>query len=48
VEFCNEFLLVNDIDVHQLNLRPFRSLQFLVENPFKTCVFLHSWVINAQ
>jgi hypothetical protein len=35
------FLLVNDIDVHQLNLRPFKSLQFLVENPFKKCVFLH-------
>jgi hypothetical protein len=34
-------LVVNDIDVHQLNLRPFRSLQFLVENPFKKCVFLH-------
>jgi hypothetical protein len=33
------FLVVNDIDVHQLNLRPFRSLQFLVENPFNKCVF---------
>jgi len=35
------FLVVNDIDVHQLNLKPFRSLKFLVENPFKKCVFLH-------
>jgi hypothetical protein len=35
------FLVVSDIDVHQLNLRPFRSSQFLVENPFKKCVFLH-------
>jgi hypothetical protein len=35
------FLVVNDIDVQQLNLRPFISLQFLVENPFKKCVFLH-------
>jgi len=35
------FLVVSDIDVHQLNLRLFRSLQFLVENPLKKCVFLH-------
>jgi len=35
------FLVVNDIDVHQLNLRSFTSLQFLVENSFKKCVFLH-------
>jgi hypothetical protein len=41
VEFCNEFLVVNDIDVHQLNLRPFISLQILVEIPFNKCVFLH-------
>jgi hypothetical protein len=33
---------VNDIDVQQLNLRPFISLQFLVENPFKKCVFYTS------
>jgi hypothetical protein len=31
--------VVNIIDVHQLNLRPFKSLKVLVENPFKTCVF---------
>jgi hypothetical protein len=35
------FLVVNDIDVHQLNLKPFRSLKNLLENPFKKCVFLH-------
>jgi hypothetical protein len=35
------FLVVSDIDVHQLNLRPFRSLPFLAENPFKKCIFLH-------
>ncbi len=29
------FLVVSDIDVHQLNLTPIKSLQFLVENPFK-------------
>jgi hypothetical protein len=29
------FLVMNDIDVHQLNLRSFRSLQFLVENHSK-------------
>jgi hypothetical protein len=36
-----KFLVVIEIDVHQLNLRPFRSSQFAVENPFKKCVFLH-------
>jgi hypothetical protein len=35
------FLVVRDIDVHQLNLRPFINLQFLAENPFKKRVFLH-------
>jgi hypothetical protein len=35
------FLVVNDIDIHQLNLRPFKNLQFLVENTFKECGFLH-------
>jgi hypothetical protein len=35
------FLVVRDIDVHQLNLKLFKNLQFLVENPFKKCVFLH-------
>jgi hypothetical protein len=33
------FLVANDIDVHELNLRPFESLYFLVENPFEKCVF---------
>jgi hypothetical protein len=40
MEFCSDFFVVNDIDIHQLNLRPFKSF-FLVENPFKKCVFLH-------
>jgi hypothetical protein len=35
------FLVVSDIDIHQLNLKSFKSLQFLVENPFKKCVFFH-------
>jgi hypothetical protein len=35
------FLVASDIDVHQLNLRSFKSFQFLFENPFKKCVFLH-------
>jgi hypothetical protein len=35
------FLVVSDIDVHQLNLKPFKSSQFLVENPLNKCVFLH-------
>jgi hypothetical protein len=36
------FLVVSDIDVHELNLRPFRSLQVLVENPFEKCVLCTS------
>jgi hypothetical protein len=35
------FFVVNNIDIHQLNLKPFRSLKSLVENPFKKCVSLH-------
>jgi hypothetical protein len=35
------FLVVNDIDIHQLNLEAFRSLKILVENPFKNYYFLH-------
>jgi hypothetical protein len=45
------FLVVNDIDAHQLNLRPYRSLQNLVENSFKKCVFVHflnnKWIMNS-
>jgi hypothetical protein len=34
------FLVVSDIDVHQLSLRPFRSSQFLVEKSIqKMCFF---------
>jgi len=32
------FLVVSDINVHQLNLRPL-IFTILVENPFKKCVF---------
>jgi hypothetical protein len=32
---------MSDIDVYQQNLRPFRSLENLVEISFKKCVFLH-------
>jgi hypothetical protein len=35
------FFVVNDIDIHQLNLGPFKSLKSLVENPFKKCISLH-------
>jgi hypothetical protein len=29
--------VVNDNDIHQLNIGPIRSLKLLAENPFKTC-----------
>ncbi len=35
------FLMVYDIDIHQLNLRQFKNLKFSNEIPFKKCVFLH-------
>jgi hypothetical protein len=37
MEFFLIFFLVNDIDIHQLYLEPFRILEFLVEN----LCFLH-------
>jgi hypothetical protein len=39
VEFCSDYFLMNDIDIHQLNLRPFGNVKNLVENSFKKCVF---------
>jgi len=33
--------VVTIIDIHQLNLRSFGSLRFLVENSLKICVFFH-------
>jgi hypothetical protein len=33
------FFVVDDIDINQLNLRPFRGLKFMVENPFKKMKF---------
>jgi hypothetical protein len=41
VEFCDDFFGGEYIDIHQLSLKPLRSLQFLAKNPFKKCVFLH-------
>jgi hypothetical protein len=32
------FFVVTIIDIHQLNLGPFGSLRFLVENSLKICV----------
>jgi hypothetical protein len=31
--------MVYDIDIHELNLRPFKDLKFLDEISFKKCVF---------
>ncbi len=33
------FFIVYDIDIHELNLRPFKNLKFLDEISFKKCVF---------
>jgi hypothetical protein len=33
------FLVLSDIDVYQLNSKPFGSLQFLVEDPFLNVFF---------
>jgi hypothetical protein len=41
VKFLGKCFVVNDIDIHQLNIGPFGSLKLLVENPFKKYVFLH-------
>jgi len=32
---------MNDINMYPLNLKKIKILEFLVENPFKKCVFLH-------
>ncbi len=42
VEFCSDFFVVNDIDIHQLNLGPFKKIKILAKNPFTICVFCHS------
>jgi hypothetical protein len=39
MEFFGGFFVVNDFDRHQLNLGPFGSLKFLVEDSLKICVF---------
>jgi hypothetical protein len=47
VEFFVEFLMVDGIDIHQLNVAPFRILEFFVETPFKKCMFYICLTINA-
>jgi hypothetical protein len=42
------FFAINDIDIHQLNLGPFRSLKILVENSLEICVFLIFSTIKAK
>jgi hypothetical protein len=32
LEFFFEFFLANDIDIHQINIKPLKILEFLVEN----------------
>ncbi len=34
MDFFVDFFLVNDIDIHQLNVGPIRILEFLVEKLF--------------
>jgi len=41
------FNIVYAIDIHELNLGPFRDLKFLDEISFKKVCFLHLWTINA-
>ncbi len=40
--------MVYDMDIHQLNLRQFRSLNFLDEIPFKNVFFCIVLVMNAD
>jgi hypothetical protein len=39
VEFLGECFVVNDLNIHALNIGPFRSFKLLVENPFNKCEF---------
>jgi hypothetical protein len=41
VEFFVDYFVMDDMDIHQLSFKPFRILEFFLENPFKKCVFLH-------
>jgi hypothetical protein len=41
LELFVEFFMMNDIDIHQSNLGPFKIIIFLVQNSFKECVYLH-------
>jgi hypothetical protein len=43
------FFMVYDIDIHELNLRPFKNLKFLDEVSFLKCVFFfifEQWMHN--
>ncbi len=49
VEFCGDFFLWLDIDIHHLNLRPSKSLKFLVEISLKNmCYFIFFPTIKAK
>jgi len=41
------FLIVYDIDMHELNLGPFKDSKFLDEISFKKVCFFHFWIINV-
>jgi hypothetical protein len=38
MELLGEFLMMYDIDIHELNLGPFKDLKFLNQNSLKKCV----------
>jgi hypothetical protein len=39
MEFLGDFFMAYDIDIHELNLRPFRYLKFMDAIFYKKCVF---------
>jgi hypothetical protein len=47
VEFLGEFFMVYDIDIHELNIKPFKDLKFLDEISFRNVCFFHFWTTNA-
>ncbi len=47
VEFVFD-LFFNDIDIHQISLKPLKILEFLVENSFKKMVFYTYLVIDPK
>jgi len=42
------FFVVTIIDIHQLTIRPFENLNFLVENSLKICVFSFFSIIKEK